>query len=79
MADTELNILTKEFPQTQKTSSVIVNETYSWINNAGFYIGGQLYSEDEGILEEMMKTNVYSAYYLTRGLVEDNRTRQGSN
>jgi len=41
------------------------------INNAGFYIGGQLYSEDEGILEEMMKTNVYSAYYLTRGLVED--------
>lgn len=37
MPDTELNVLTKEFPQTQKTSSVIVNETYSWINNAGFY------------------------------------------
>lgn len=41
------------------------------INNAGFYISGQLHSEDEGILEEMMKTNVYSAYYLTRGLLED--------
>jgi short-subunit dehydrogenase len=41
------------------------------INNVGFYIGGQLHSEDEGILEEMMKANVYSAYYLTRGLVED--------
>jgi short-subunit dehydrogenase len=41
------------------------------INNAGFYIGGQLHSQDEGLLEEMMKTNVYSAYYLTRGLLED--------
>ncbi len=40
------------------------------INNTGFYIAGQLHTEDEGILESMMRTNVYSAYHLTRGLIE---------
>lgn len=38
MADTPLlNIDENTFPQIQKTSSIIVNQTYSWINNAGFY------------------------------------------
>ncbi|MCU0390280.1 MAG: SDR family oxidoreductase [Thermoflexibacter sp.] len=46
------------------------------INNTGFYISGQLHTEDEGIMEEMMRTNVYSAYHLTRGLVEGMIARQ---
>jgi len=34
------------FPQIQKTSSIIVNQTYSWITNTGFYasINGTYYS-----------------------------------
>jgi short-subunit dehydrogenase len=39
------------------------------VNNAGFFIPGSLVSEEDGSLEKMMKANVYSAYYLTRGLI----------
>lgn len=39
------------------------------VNNAGFFLPGSLVSEEEGSLEQMMKANVYSAYYLTRGLI----------
>ncbi|MCU0430130.1 MAG: SDR family oxidoreductase [Cytophagaceae bacterium] len=39
------------------------------INNSGRYIPGQVHQEPEGQLEEMIETNVYSAYYVTRGLV----------
>jgi short-subunit dehydrogenase len=39
------------------------------INNTGFYIPGQVISEDDGVLESMISTNLYSAYNLTRGLV----------
>lgn len=40
MADnsvTPLQINSKEFSQLQKQSSLVVNQTYSWISNAGFY------------------------------------------
>lgn len=36
------------------------------INNAGLFIGGQLHKEKEGVLEQLMKVNLYSAYHLTR-------------
>jgi short-subunit dehydrogenase len=39
------------------------------VNNAGFYLPGNLYDEPEGNLEKMMNTNFYSAYYLTRALM----------
>ncbi len=39
------------------------------VNNAGLFIPGQVHSEEEGTLEKMIETNLYSAYYLTRGLV----------
>lgn len=39
------------------------------INNAGVFIPGQVQSEEEGVLEHTIQTNVYSAYHLTRSLL----------
>ena len=36
------------------------------INNAGRFIPGSVYNEADGILEEMISVNLYSAYHLTR-------------
>jgi len=39
------------------------------VNNAGRFIPGSIYNEADGSLEEMMQTNLYSAYHLTRVLL----------
>jgi short-subunit dehydrogenase len=39
------------------------------INNVGVFLPGEISNEADGALETMMATNVYSAYYLTRGLI----------
>jgi len=39
------------------------------VNNAGIFTPGSIYTEEEGQLEKMMETNLYSAYHLTRALV----------
>ena len=39
------------------------------VNNAGQFLPGNIYNEDEGMLEQMMNTNLYSAYHLTRALM----------
>ena len=39
------------------------------INNAGRFIPGSIYNEDEGTLEKMIAINLYSAYNLTRALL----------
>ena len=39
------------------------------INNAGVFIPGEIIQEEEGALETMIETNLYSAYHLTRALV----------
>jgi short-subunit dehydrogenase len=39
------------------------------VNNAGRFIPGSIHNENDGALEEMMQTNVYSAYHLTRLLL----------
>lgn len=39
------------------------------INNAGLFIPGTLHEEREGALEEMINTNLFSAYHLTRKLL----------
>ncbi len=39
------------------------------VNNAGSFKPGSVYNEEEGTLEEMMATNLYSAYHLTRILL----------
>jgi short-subunit dehydrogenase len=40
------------------------------INNAGYFVPGQIHSEEEGVLESMIDSNLYSAYHLTRALVD---------
>jgi short-subunit dehydrogenase len=39
------------------------------INNAGRFIPGSIYNEEEGTLEKMIAVNLYSAYYVTRALL----------
>ncbi|MCE7993169.1 MAG: SDR family oxidoreductase [Roseivirga sp.] len=39
------------------------------LNNTGVFIPGAVHDEEEGNLELMIETNLYSAYYLTRALV----------
>ena len=41
------------------------------VNNTGVFQPGQIHNEAEGVFEELMNTNVGSAYHLTRGLVRD--------
>ncbi len=39
------------------------------INNAGIFLPGKITEEEDGILEQQIATNLYSAYYLTKALV----------
>lgn len=39
------------------------------INNAGQFIPGSIYNEEEGTLEKMININLFSAYHLTRALL----------
>ena len=39
------------------------------INNAGSFLPGSIHKEKEGTLENMIETNLYSAYHLTRILL----------
>ncbi len=46
------------------------------VNNAGVFIPGQIHSEEPGVFEQTLHTNVFGAYYLTRALIGDMITRQ---
>ncbi len=39
------------------------------VNNAGVFIPGKVHEEEEGALEKMIETNLYSTYHLTRYLL----------
>lgn len=39
------------------------------VNNTGVFIPGSVLEEEDGVLEKMINTNLYSAYHLTRMLV----------
>jgi len=39
------------------------------VNNAGYFVPGNITTEPEGTLESMVHANLYSAYHTTRGLV----------
>lgn len=39
------------------------------VNNTGIFLPGQIHNEAEGTFEQVMNTNVASAYHLTRGLI----------
>jgi short-subunit dehydrogenase len=46
------------------------------VNNAGYFIPGKITEEPEGSLESMINSNVYSAYYVTRGLIQSMKERR---
>ncbi len=39
------------------------------INNAGSFVPGSVFNEEEGSLEKMIAGNLYSAYHVTRGVL----------
>jgi short-subunit dehydrogenase len=39
------------------------------VNNAGQFIPGSVHDQDEGVLEQLMAVNLYSAWHLTRALL----------
>ncbi len=39
------------------------------VNNAGSFLPGTIHTEADGVIENMIETNLYSAYYLTRCLL----------
>lgn len=39
------------------------------VNNVGIFNPGAIHTEDDGALEKMIDTNLYSAYHLTRALI----------
>ena len=41
------------------------------VNNTGLFIPGKLYEEDDSILPQLIATNLYSAYYVTKSLVPE--------
>ena len=41
------------------------------VNNAGSFAGASVYNEEDGALEEMIETNLYSAYHLTRVILPE--------
>jgi short-subunit dehydrogenase len=45
------------------------NTTDILINNAGHFLPGSVHTEPDGILEQMIAVNLYSAYHLTRVIV----------
>lgn len=73
----EINVLIK---QTDMSKKVEVMEFADYIksnwdtidvlvNNAGVFIPGAVHQEEDGVLENQIETNLYSAYYLTRALL----------
>ncbi len=39
------------------------------VNNAGIFLPGAVHNEAEGTLEQLIETNLYSAYYISRALL----------
>lgn len=46
------------------------------VNNTGVFLPGAVHEEEEGSLEKMIETNLYSAYYLTRAFINDMKARK---
>ncbi|MEQ8548619.1 MAG: SDR family oxidoreductase [Cyclobacteriaceae bacterium] len=46
------------------------------VNNAGRFVPGEIHNEPDGILEDLINTNLYSAYHVTRGIVPSMKERK---
>jgi short-subunit dehydrogenase len=67
-ADLSKKVARENFIEFVKTNSKVVDVL---VNNTGFFIPGQINSEEDGVLEQMIETNLYSAYQITRGLIKE--------
>lgn len=45
------------------------SQVHLLVNNAGTFIPGDICTEEDGVLEKLISTNLYSAYHLTRVIV----------
>lgn len=55
--------------QVKSFGSWIANSGFSpgiLVNNAGYFLPGDIHSEDDGMIERMVAVNLYGAYHLTR-------------
>ena len=41
------------------------------VNNVGTFVPGKIYNEEEGVLKKMINTNLYSNYFISRGIIPD--------
>jgi short-subunit dehydrogenase len=46
------------------------------VNNAGYFLPGEISTEPDGTLESMINANLYSAYHTTRGIIEGMKSRK---
>lgn len=46
------------------------------INNTGRFVPAPIHTEEEGLLESMIATNLYSAYYLSRAFIPEMKARK---
>jgi short-subunit dehydrogenase len=47
------------------------------VNNAGYFVPGEISDEPDGNLESMIEANLYSAYHMTRGLLPNMKNAGG--
>ncbi len=47
------------------------------VNNAGYFVPGEISTEPAGNLESMLGANLYSAYHMTRGLIAHMKNLKG--
>jgi len=41
------------------------------VNNGGVFLPGQMHTEEDTVFEQLIATNLFSAYYLSKGLIPD--------
>lgn len=46
------------------------------VNNSGIFFPGSVHEEEEDVMEKTMETNLYSAYYITRGFIQGMKSRK---
>lgn len=46
------------------------------VNNAGYFEPGDIHTEEDGLLEKMLNTNLFSVYHLTRKIVPQLKKQQ---
>lgn len=46
------------------------------VNNAGVFFPGEVHQEEDGVLEQMIETNLYSAYRLSRAIIPNMKAKK---